>query len=225
MIAITTLIAASMIGVETGWQPIEEDQLEYIVRIEPQLIEAMRDGESVTSEIPPQLRGVRRYRIVVGNADTDGKPLPRIDLIPKSSEPSAEDLEADIQRSNRDDLPKQAAAVDRARKPLEPNLLVVAEDGVQRAMAELESKSAIADAARDTSNGAEKKRPDLATEDEPSSNGPNATAKPWWPLSLALIGLFVSLGGNVYLTWITLDTRGRYRTLLDKSANRVIGGE
>ena len=229
MIAITTILAASMIGVETGWQPIEEDQLEYIIRIEPQLIEAMRDGESVVSEIPSQLQGVRRYRIVVGDADTDGGPLPRINLTPMSSEPPDKDPEADGQRSNRDDPLNQPAAVDRSRKLLEPNLLDVAEDGVQRATAELASKSASGDLVGHTSHGAENERLDLATGDGPSSNGPShdgpfVTAKPWWPLSFALLGLFVSLGGNVYLTCITLDMRGRYRTLLDKSADRLIHG-
>lgn len=229
MIAITTFIAACAIGVETGWQPIEEDQLEYIIRIEPQLIEAMRDGESVVSEIPPQLRGVRRYRIVVGDADTDGGPLPRINLPPMSSEPPDKDPEADGQRSNRGDPLKQAADVDRSRKLLEPNLLDVDEGGVQRATAELASKSAKEDVTGDPSERAENERLDLTAGDGPSSNGPSSngpivTAKPWWPLSLALVGLFVSLGGNVYLTWITLNIRGRYRTLLNKSADHLIHG-
>jgi len=206
MIAITTFIAACVIGVETGWQPIEEDQLEYIIRIEPQLIEAMRGGESVVSEIPPQLRGVRRYRIVVGDADTDGRPLPRINLTPMASEPPTEDLEADGQRSKSDDSPKQAAAVDRSRKLLEPNFLDLVEDGVQRATAEWASPKVSRELAGD----------------EPLDSEPIVAAKPWWPLSLALVGLFVSLGGNVYLTWITLDTRGQYRKLLDKSADRLI---
>ena len=224
MIAITTFIAACTIGVETGWQPIEQDQLEYIIRIEPQLIEAMRDGESVVSEIPSQLRGVRRYRIVVGDADTGGGPLPRIYLTPMASEPPDKDPEADGQRSNRGDPLKQATDVDRSRKLLEPNLLDVDEGGVQRATAELASKSAKEDVTAGPSERAENERLDLTTGDGPSSNGPIVTAKPWWPLSLALVGLFVSLGGNVYLTWITLNTRGQYRTLLNKSADHLIHG-
>jgi hypothetical protein len=32
-------------------------------------------------------------------------------------------------------------------------------------------------------------------------------AKPWFPLTFALLGLFASLGANVFLTWIVWDCR------------------
>ena len=38
-------------------------------------------------------------------------------------------------------------------------------------------------------------------------------AKPWMPLILVSLGLFASLGGNAYLTWIFADLRRRYRAL------------
>ncbi len=39
-------------------------------------------------------------------------------------------------------------------------------------------------------------------------------AKPWLPLWLAMVALFASLGGNIFLAWITWDARSRYRSLL-----------
>jgi hypothetical protein len=40
--------------------------------------------------------------------------------------------------------------------------------------------------------------------------------RPWWPLTLCLLGLFASLGGNVFLGWITADQRGKYRDLVQR---------
>ncbi len=45
------------------------------------------------------------------------------------------------------------------------------------------------------------------------SPGSSAT-KPWLPLWLAMVTLFASLGGNIFLAWITWDARNRYRSLL-----------
>lgn len=37
---------------------------------------------------------------------------------------------------------------------------------------------------------------------------------PWGPLMAAIVALFVSLGANLYLAWVTWGTRSRYRDLL-----------
>jgi hypothetical protein len=42
-------------------------------------------------------------------------------------------------------------------------------------------------------------------------SSPKGPPKPWFPLTLALLGLFASLGANVYLAWIVWDLRQRYR--------------
>ncbi len=46
---------------------------------------------------------------------------------------------------------------------------------------------------------------------ESPAGGP---AKPQWPPTLTLLGLFASLAGNVFLLWIMRDFRSRYRALL-----------
>lgn len=38
-----------------------------------------------------------------------------------------------------------------------------------------------------------------------------AEKKLWWPLAASLVGLCLSLGGNVYLGWLTVAFRSRYR--------------
>ena len=49
-----------------------------------------------------------------------------------------------------------------------------------------------------------------ATSPEPS--------KPWLPLWLTAVALFASLGANVYLGWIAVDVRRRWRTLVEGPA-------
>ena len=46
----------------------------------------------------------------------------------------------------------------------------------------------------------------------------SATAeKPWLPLCLTVVALFASMGGNIFLGWITWDVRSRYRSLLESA--------
>ena len=59
-------------GVDYGWTLAEDGQLEYIIQIEPSLLQALEAGQVITSEIDPQVDHVRRFRIRVGN-----QPVPR----------------------------------------------------------------------------------------------------------------------------------------------------
>jgi len=40
--------------------------------------------------------------------------------------------------------------------------------------------------------------------------------KPWWPLSVAILALFASLGGNLYIGWIAVDVYRRYLEMTDE---------
>ena len=71
MSAMLVCLAASLVGVDVGWQRLPDGQWELIIQIEPELLEEMdRFGESpdelVAAGLPPQLRGIRRYRIQIG---------------------------------------------------------------------------------------------------------------------------------------------------------------
>jgi hypothetical protein len=43
-----------------------------------------------------------------------------------------------------------------------------------------------------------------------SEPAPEKPAAPWLPLTFTLLGLFASLGANIYLGWIAWDSRQRY---------------
>jgi len=51
--------------------------------------------------------------------------------------------------------------------------------------------------------------------DDSVADGQNdGPAKPWLPLTFTLLGLFASLGGNIFLVWVVWDLRSRCRALL-----------
>ncbi len=70
------LIVVASLGVDFGWQPTSDGDLEYIVQIEPELLELIKDGEPIISEIPTDVRGGRRFRIFVGSSDLPRKGTP-----------------------------------------------------------------------------------------------------------------------------------------------------
>jgi hypothetical protein len=40
--------------------------------------------------------------------------------------------------------------------------------------------------------------------------------KPWWPLTLAMLALFASMGGNLYIGWIAVDVYRRYLEMAEE---------
>lgn len=76
-------MGTALLGIDVGWQPIEEGGLEYIVQIDPETLARMKPGDEFATGIRPVLRDVRRYRIVIGKG-----PLPRIALPERPASPS-----------------------------------------------------------------------------------------------------------------------------------------
>ena len=66
MNAIAALILASTVGVDYGWHRATDGEWEYIIQIEPGLVETLAKGQALVSQMPPELRGVRRFRIQIG---------------------------------------------------------------------------------------------------------------------------------------------------------------
>lgn len=61
------LLSAASLGVDYGWQHTDDGSLEYIIQLEPALLEALAAGEPILSEVHPDARGVTRFRILVGS--------------------------------------------------------------------------------------------------------------------------------------------------------------
>ena len=65
MSTMALLVALSALGVESGYEPSADGQLEYIVQIDPQLVPQLAKGQDVTSELPRGLV-IRHFRVTVG---------------------------------------------------------------------------------------------------------------------------------------------------------------
>lgn len=76
MFGVALLLTVATVGVDYGWQPGEDGQLEYIIQIEPELVKTLSEGKvDLLSEIPEELQGVKRFRIRVGTGQVPRKGL------------------------------------------------------------------------------------------------------------------------------------------------------
>ena len=82
---VLVLVAAT--GIDFGWQAGDDGSLEYIIQLDSGALEGMLAGEAVVSEIHPEVHGVRKFRIQVGD-----QPLPRDagNFVPSESAPSSQ---------------------------------------------------------------------------------------------------------------------------------------
>ncbi len=208
MNSVCLAVAVAACGVDTGWQPLPEGGYEYIIQIEPDLVETLVQGESLTSEIPSSVRSVRRYRIVVGTSE-----LPRID---PPEEP--EDKVAADPIPGFDSESTNSATLDDPAPAPPPQL----QEQDRRASAappplpELPGAEKLA-GHEAPAGEANTPPPDAADSKITSASDSAGPGRPWGWLLLTLLGLFASLSGNAYLGWITWDTRKRYRALLHDS--------
>jgi len=81
MNAIVLMVGVASLGVDYGWHTLEDGQLEYIIQIEPTLVPTLTSGMAITSEIPPELQNVRRFRIMIGNRQIPRSALPKRDVV------------------------------------------------------------------------------------------------------------------------------------------------
>ncbi len=75
MNGIAIMLVAATVGVDYGWQPREDGTLDYIIQIEPELYQSLREGGEIVSEIHPDARNVSRIRIRIGRDE-----LPRVNV-------------------------------------------------------------------------------------------------------------------------------------------------
>ena len=55
---------------KAGWGPSPADKVfQYVVQIAPDALGQLNSGYAIESDIPPQLKGIRRVRITVGTGD------------------------------------------------------------------------------------------------------------------------------------------------------------
>lgn len=221
MMPTTLFLAASLLGVDAGWQPISDHEMEYIIQIEPELLETLKAGKPLTSEIPAHLYGVRRYRIVVGRES-----LPRIEQAPDRREgtdavthtgPTPVELSPGELGGN----PSPPTVTSRAGQLSPPHSYSV-DPGVPSPIERASHESAEEDRMRLVTEPAPAKPKQDVPQNGKTRLVSQTATRPWLPLVLCLVSLCLSIGGNLYLGWITWDTRHRYQRLVRENCQRQI---
>jgi len=109
MNAIALMVAMSATGIDCGWHQLDDGNVEYVIQIEPMMVDQLKDGFEVTSEIPADLQGVRRFRIQIGD-----HPLIKQERI----EPPRRDPRLDLPSVQ---PPKTDPNLDYPKSPVRPN--------------------------------------------------------------------------------------------------------
>jgi hypothetical protein len=197
------LLVTATLGVDFGWKSLPDDEVEYIIQIEPALLESLENGEPIHSELLPEVRGnVRRFRIQIGNA-----PLPR-EAVMRRLRPRTGDV-ADAQppaKQAAHEAPAIAAPkLDEGPRPKPPEPeRVAADDSPPRSGGTEVLKVVNAPAVE-----SEQKKSIEASASAPVPGGSSQ-----WLIGGA-VALFVSLGANLYLGWLLATIRRNYHQLVD----------
>jgi hypothetical protein len=80
MTALLFCLSAAAMGVDYGWQPVAGGGIEYIIQVDPALLDSLKAGHDLFSDLPSSVSNVRRYRITVGNERLPhhGEPPPAV---------------------------------------------------------------------------------------------------------------------------------------------------
>jgi hypothetical protein len=226
MHAVMSLVAASAVSISAGWSKLPTGGYEYIIQIEPEAVATLAAGEDFSSDVPPEARDVRSFRVRVGR-----EPLPR------ESGPAPLQLGPPPAGTEIDDLgpppamPQTPAGVEAPAIPAasEPNLTASPTGGTAPPDAaprhvgiHAKGPSAHEEPSSATGHETDKVSEPPAGTAGPSSTPPGgnlagnepAKPRPWAPLLGSLLALFASVGGNVFLGWTAVSMRGRYKALL-----------
>jgi hypothetical protein len=186
MVGTMVCLAAMTLGVDVGWAP-SDGGLEYIIQIKPEQLDSLRAGGLVIrSDVRPQHRGeLRTYRIQVGAG-----PLPKTDLPEPPALPPKEPA-APAAPPSETQAKKEPATLPDAENPKH---IVEQADYREPSPSEKEKLAGMT--------------PNLGGA---SDDRTEKYLVPMVIVSGTAIGLLAAL---VYLSWIHVGTRNRYRALL-----------
>jgi hypothetical protein len=208
MSGITMCMAMMLLGIDASWQPLPQGGMDYTIRIEPEALDLLRSGQQmVESDVPPEVRDVRVIHVLVAaakpTADPHDKTTDNATMRSTSRPPLAAGTGTGTWPPPRPSDDRYPALVPPSTTPTSPTAAESKPLAEQRAAAAMPSV--------EPAKG-ETKPPSVepTKADEP--------AKPWLPFSLVCLGLFASLGGNVFLGWLYKDVRSRYHALLARAA-------
>lgn len=206
-----TCLALAAFGVDVGWQRLPDGGLQYLIQIGPEMIDSLKAGAAIESDVPPTLKDIRGYRITLGKGELPRQTPPADPVKPAApsmsdfnfSQPLAPPLAGGPPSSSpfpSSPSPNQFKPMPRTLMP-EPSGKPLAEQTASFVQPSAPS-APIAAAATGTAAPA-------TAEAAPTST------RAWSYLAGSLVALSGSLAWNGYLLWMLREARRRYRQLLD----------
>ena len=222
---VTTLLSVSVLvlGIDANWKPTPDGGVEYEIYLAPHELTELLEGRNFRSEVPPSLRDVRAFTVMVVRDES---------LAPRMLLPDPSVLPLGVSGAS-------AAAVEEPESPpgffAEPRGSAIVTDDVEagdanssndrRASPRSTLDTAIQSQIIETEHGAlttystaaELRTANLTVLSEDNSEESHVDSpeqgdsppRPWLPLTFTLLFLFASLGGNVYLGWVCHGYRRR----------------
>lgn len=212
MHAVMSLVAASAVSISAGWTKLPTGGYEYIIQIEPEAIATLAAGEDFTSEVPPEARDVRSYRVHVGREQLprESGPPPAETTLPLGAPPADATLDLGPPPDTTPTPPAAAAAPEGG-----PRHVGIHADPAKEASVPPSIPGYEADKVGPPHEGTTGPSATLTGQKSGEGDGAKEPAKALWaPLFGALLALFASVGGNVFLGWTAVNMRGRYKALL-----------
>jgi len=205
MYASCLALTALALSLDTGYRPLPTGGVEHLIPIPPHSVEAIRSDRITAGNEPlPRLLPMAE---AAGQASAENT-APTVDRDPFLPPPSTPPIDIETMGKAAPRLPWQPPPGD--RQPPTPAALTP--DPASKPMA----KQAAFVQSSPSPSGQPVQKP-VSTPLKPSTPV-DEPSKPWLPLTLTLVAFFASLGANLYLGWITWDTRRRYRALLESEA-------
>jgi hypothetical protein len=217
------LLAFAATGIQFGSEALPSGGNTYIVQIEPELIDTFRE-KGFSSDVPPGLRDIRRIEIRVGTA-----PLPNQGLtvlkVPSggaadATKPPRLDAAADDPGSKHvaDSRGPKSEPMENSPKKLSADLPANSLSGKREHTAEQASFQSRERSAPAADGGPSAAAATLANSNGKRAASPNDSESEWAsiPLLAALGALIVSASGNLYLAWVHMGTRRRYREVVNQ---------
>jgi len=209
MHAVMSLVAASVVSISAGWTRLPDGNYEYIIQIEPEAIASLVDGEEFISEVPPDAREVRSYRVRVGRQQLPRESGPLTAAIGPPPTDTTLNLgpPPDATPASPNLAPPAAPEITHSPPAAEPRHVGIRSEGPKTPDGSAPPASHETDKVTAT-GGAGPSAPTTG------GDGEEPVKKLWAPLFGALLALFASVGGNVFLGWTAVNMRGRYKALL-----------
>jgi len=191
-------------GLDVGWRALPGGGVEYIIQIAPHELEVFKQDKSIEGDIPAQLRDIRSYRIVVGN-----------EVLPRQDPPKAAAAAPASPTSPAWSWPPTNASGQRTTSGNKFLSLLTSlrdKDPLAPTASEPTKRTGQQEPFSPKKTSADRKLDEKQPKSEHTTS--KETPKPWTPLIAVVIVLCGSLGGNLYMGWITWETRTRYHALV-----------